>query len=358
MSGGVDSSVTALLLHRAGYDVIGVTFSLLDGVRDDVGRPLSNARDIQDARQVADALGIEHQVVDFASEFERDVVERFCRGYERGDTPNPCIDCNRFVKFEALRQHSRRLGCDFFATGHYARPVVDKKTGHRLLLRGKDANKDQSYVLYRLTQNDLARLLLPIGELAKDEVRRLADEAGLANAHKRESQDICFVPDGDYAAFVERRCGHALEPGRIVDADGNVLGEHTGLARYTIGQRKGLGIAAGEPLYVLDKLPAENTVVVGPRHMLMTREVRAHNVNFIAGGPPDAPDERFRVSAKTSYRQEARPAWAQYEDSADGGDAGGGDLHVTFDGPIVKPAPGQSIVLYDGDAVLGGGILI
>lgn len=349
MSGGVDSSVAALLLHESGYEICGVTLRLFGN--EDIGLSAESTccslDDIADARSVATySLGVPHYVFNFGETFERGVIERFCKGYLCGETPNPCIDCNRFVKFDALQQRRIELGFDYVATGHYARRRFNDRTGRFELLRGKDCAKDQSYVLFHLTQEHLAHMLFPLGELTKRQVRERASAAGLVNARKHESQDICFVPDGDYASFIERHCGCALAQGDIVDEGGRLLGRHAGLARYTIGQRKGLGIAASEPLYVLRKDVGRNALVVGPRERLCATEVLADEANFIAVAPEEALQRPLRVTAKTAYRQDARPAWATYRED--------GVLLVHFDDPVPTPAAGQAVVLYDGDVVVGG----
>ena len=368
MSGGVDSSVAALLLREAGVEVAGVTLRMFGNEVLSLGADSSccSLGDVEDARQVAFSLGLEHFTFNFTEVFGREVMDRFCASYLCGRTPNPCIDCNRYVKFRALQERRRQLGFDFVATGHYARRRFDEKDGRWKLLRGVDAAKDQSYVLYHLSQDDLAHMLFPVGGLTKPEVRALAAERGLVNAKKPESEDICFVPDGDYAAFIRRYCGQraaegdvawaqtcrhggveaAFEPGPIVDADGRVLGEHQGLVRYTIGQRRGLGVAVGEPLYVLAKDVDKNELVVGPREALLVREVCAEDLNLIG---VERLDEPLRVTAKTRYRHHDQPGWAVVED---------GLLRMRFDEPLVRPASGQSLVLYEGDVVVGGGTVV
>ena len=357
MSGGVDSSVAALLVRDAGLDATGVTLRLFDN--DVVGRGQESGccslSDVEDARQVALDLGIEHLVFNFTGVFGREVIERFCEAYAHGRTPNPCIDCNRYVKFAALQRRRADLGFDYVVTGHYARRARDERTGRWLLLRGLDAGKDQSYVLYHLTQGDLAHMLFPVGELTKPEVRALAARHGFGTAGKPESQDICFVPDGDYAAFLARYASRlpdelardvadSLAPGPICDSAGAVIGRHEGLARFTVGQRKGIGVAASEPLYVLAKEPGR-TLVVGPRRELGVREVRARDVNLVG---VEAMGEPVRVSAKTHYRHADRSGWAV---------CAGGELRVVFDEPVARPAAGQSLVVYDGERVLGGGTI-
>ena len=354
MSGGVDSSVAALLLRDAGFDAVGVTLRLFDNDVLPAGAESAccSLSDVEDARQVALDLGIEHFTFNFTGVFGREVMDRFCDAYLNGCTPNPCIDCNRYVKFAALQERRRQLGFDYVATGHYARRARDERTGRWLLLRGRDAAKDQSYVLYHLTQDDLAHMLFPVGELTKPEVRALAARHGFGNAGKEESQDICFVPDGDYVAFIERSLAGeeelpaAFEPGPVVDEDGRVLGRHRGLVHYTVGQRKGIGVAAPEPLYVLAKDAAANALVVGPRRALGVREVCAADVNLISVEALEAP---LRVTAKTHYRHADAPGWAECAE---------GVLRVEFDEPVARPAAGQSLVLYDGERVVGGGTIL
>lgn len=345
MSGGVDSSVCALLLQEAGYAVRGATMVL----RDDQKSTCGSSRDVEDAREVCRRLGIPHDAFDLRDRFDAAVVRPFCDAYLEGRTPNPCIACNRFLKFESLQQRRRELGFDYVATGHYARRRWDAATGRWQLLRACDPAKDQSYVLYHLTQDTLAHMLFPLGELTKGEVRELARARGFVTAAKPESQDICFVPDGDYAGFIEGRCGAdtAFNPGEIVDREGRVLGEHAGLIRYTIGQRKGIGVAEREPLYVLGKDASANRLIVGFRDELLSSGVVARDVNLIGGDAWEAPRE---VQVKTHYRQ--RPVAATVEMSGDD------ELTVVFDELQSSAAPGQSAVLYDGDEVLGGGTIV
>ena len=370
MSGGVDSSVAALLLRDAGFHACGVTMKLFDNEVAGAGgacvvgeSTCCSQSDVEDARQVAFGLGLEHFTFNFTGTFGREVIDRFCDAYLGGRTPNPCIDCNRYLKFAALQQRRAQLGYDYVATGHYARRAYNEATGRYELRRGLDAAKDQSYVLYHLTQDDLAHMLFPLGELTKPQVRELAERHAFGNAHKAESQDICFVPDGDYALFIARYLGvegaaadgaaragdacvpEAFLPGDIVDASGKVLGRHRGLIHYTIGQRKGIGVAAPDPLYVIAKDAAANALVVGPRSELGVHEVFARDVNLISVATLDEP---MRVTAKTHYRQKAQPGQAVVED---------GVLKVRFDEPVARPAAGQSLVLYDGDVVVGGGTI-
>lgn len=355
MSGGVDSSVCALLLQEAGYEVVGATMVLRDNVlvesaaNDEGGSSCGSSADVEDARAVCQRLGIDHHTFDLRHRFGEAVVDRFCDAYLCGRTPNPCIDCNRYLKFEALQRSRREMGLDYVATGHYARRAWDEAAGRWKLLRARDGAKDQSYVLYHLTQDTLAHMLFPLGDLAKDEVRELARAHGFVTAEKPESQDICFVPDGDYAEFIEEHCGAAaaFEPGDIVNREGRVLGEHGGLVHYTIGQRKGIGVAAPEPLYVLEKDLTANRLVVGFKDETLSHGVVARDVNLIGGESFAGPRA---VQVKTHYRQ--RPVAATVEMSGDD------ELTVVFDEFQRSAAPGQSAVLYDGDEVLGGGTIV
>ena len=349
MSGGVDSSVSALLLRDAGFDVEGVTLKLFDNedacIVDE--KSCCSLKDAEDARQVCLELGIPHFVYNFTRTFNEDVIDRFCNGYLSCATPNPCIDCNRFVKFAALQQRRRELAFDFVATGHYARRCFNEETGRFELKRGLDAGKDQSYVLFHLDQDTLAHMLFPLGELTKPQVRELAETHGFINAHKAESQDICFVPDGDYANFIAKRTGATFEPGPIVNRDGKVLGEHTGLIHYTIGQRKGIGVAAPEPLYVYAKDPVRNELVVDTDANTLCTCVEVHDVNFIARASLPHPD---RFAVKTHYRQTARPATVEQ--------MGESEVRITLETPQRACAPGQAAVIYDGDAVVCGGTIV
>ena len=349
MSGGVDSSVSALVLRDAGYDVEGVTLKLFDNddacIADE--GTCCSLSDAEDARQVCLGLGIPHIVYNFSRTFNSDVIDRFCDGYLSGQTPNPCIDCNRYVKFAALQQRRRDLGFDYVATGHYARIERNGNTGRYELKCGFDANKDQSYVLFHLDQDTLAHMLFPLGELTKPQVRDLAESHGFANARKAESQDICFVPDGDYVAFIEKRTGVSFEPGDIVNREGVVLGRHDGLIRYTIGQRKGIGIAAPEPLYVFAKDALRNELVVDTDANTLCTAIEVGDVNFIARESLPHP-ERFTV--KAHYRQSARAATVgQIDDRR---------IRITFEEPQRACAPGQAAVVYDGDVVVCGGTIM
>lgn len=354
MSGGVDSSVTAKILKDAGYQVIGVTMKLFDN--DDLGAPLDESapfestccslKDVQDAQQVALDLGIEHFTFNFSTAFGTWVIDRFCQSYLQGQTPNPCIDCNRFIKFNALQKRREELGYDYVATGHYARRCFDSESGRYLLKTGLDANKDQSYVLYSLTQDELAHTLFPLGDLGKPQVREIAHAAGFINAQKAESQDICFVPDGNYLRFIKQHTGASPDPGQIVHVDGTVLGTHTGLASYTIGQRKGIGIAWSEPLYVCGKDVAHNRLIVGTKDETLVSRVFVDDVNLISVSSITQP---LAVTAKTFYRQKPQQATVVQTGSA--------SVELTFAQPIRACAAGQAAVFYQEDVVVGGGTI-
>lgn len=350
MSGGVDSSVAAYLLKAGGFEVVGAMMKLfsdgdLEAIPETRSRACCTLSDAEDARAVANSMGIPFYVFNFAADFAADVTEKFVKAYLAGQTPNPCIDCNRFMKFEKFLHRATELECDGIATGHYAR--VSREAGGRFLLKtGLDAAKDQSYVLYAMTQEQLSRTYFPLGGLRKEEVRAIAEARGFVNAKKRDSQDICFAPDGDYAGFIERRTGMPAAPGRFIDKNGAALGEHRGIINYTIGQRKGLGLSAPEPLYVLGLNAEENTVTLGSNNELFSRELTAHDINLI---PFDKLDGSLRVMAKIRYAHTPQPAVLRQlsEDS----------FHVEFDTPQRAITPGQAVVLYDGETVIGGGTI-
>ncbi len=335
MSGGVDSSAAALLLLRQGYEVCGCTLRLLDGVSGAV-----------DAKAVCEKLGIPHIVIDLRELFRQKVMDAFAESYIGGLTPNPCLLCNRFIKFGEMLDRALDMGYDGIATGHYADVRFDEQSGRYLLIRPADRKKDQTYVLYGMTQFQLAHTVFPLNGLEKAEVRRLAEENGLINANKPDSQDICFVPDGDYAGFIERHTGRIFPCGDFTDTDGNVIGAHGGLIRYTIGQRKGLGITFGKPVYVCRKNASDNTVTLGEEKDLLRTELMVGNVNLISVTELTEP---LRVTAKTRYTAKEQTATIfPIKDSLIG---------VKFDEAVRAPAAGQACVFYDGDVVVGGGTI-
>ncbi len=340
MSGGVDSAVAAYLLQQAGYHCVGATMRLHDG-----GGPCA-WREAEDAKAVADKLGIAHVVLDFRAEFSRQVMDRFAAAYAQGQTPNPCIDCNRHMKFAALHRQAQAMGLDAVATGHYAR-IVQGPDGLWQLRKGPDPQKDQSYVLYTLTQAQLAHTLMPLGALHKAQVRAIAQAQGFANAVKGDSQDICFVPDGDYAGFICRRTGVEYPPGDFVDMSGRVLGRHRGIIHYTVGQRRGLGIGGGTPLYVRQIRPQDNTIVLATADQVYSTVAIAGDFSWISGQPPQAP---VSVLARARYHQPEQPAVAEV--------LPGGQVQVTFHKPQRALTPGQSIVLYQANQVAGGGVIV
>lgn len=343
MSGGVDSSAAAVLLRQQGYSCDGAMLRLYNG---EVEGTCCSADDAADARSVAYGLGMKFYVFNETERFARDVMDHFVAEYCAGRTPNPCIDCNRCLKFGALLERALLLGYDYLATGHYARVKLDEASGKYRLLRGRDRSKDQSYVLYQLGQHQLAHLLLPVGEYDKPSIRRSARQAGLINADKSDSQDICFVPDGDYTRFLQEYGGVKMIPGDFVDRAGHVLGRHKGLPCYTTGQRKGLGVSAGKHVYVLRKNAQDNTILLGDNEELFTSVLTADRVNWISGETPASP---LRVTAKTRYSQ--TEAAATVHPLPDG------RIRVAFDVPQRAITAGQAVVLYDGEQVLGGGTI-
>lgn len=348
MSGGVDSSVAALLTIKQGYDCIGVTMKLFNN--EDIGeeseKSCCSLSDIEDARSVAYRLGMPYYVFNFTGDFKKYVIDKFVRCYECGATPNPCIDCNRHLKFDKLFSRARELGRDYVVTGHYARIEFDGASGRYLLKKAVDDSKDQSYVLYSMTQEQLKHTLFPLGGLHKSEVRDIAEENGFINANKHDSQDICFVKDNDYAKFIEEYTGNKYPQGDFIDLEGNVIGKHRGIIRYTIGQRKGLGISSDAPLYVCSKNIENNTVVLGSDRDLYSKTVTASNINLIAADKIDSP---IRLKARIRYKQQEE--WVTAEQTEDD------RMIITFDSPQRAPAAGQAVVLYDGDVVFGGGVI-
>ena len=344
MSGGVDSSLAALLTKNAGLECVGCTMKLYSSEEIGLSRTHTccSLDDVADARSVAYKIGIPYYVFNFTEDFQKKVIDRFVCSYECGLTPNPCIDCNRFMKFDKLFDRAKILGCDYVVTGHYAR--IEKQDGGYVLKKALDETKDQSYVLYSMTQEQLAHTLFPLGNMQKSEVRRLAEENRFINAAKPDSQDICFVPDGDYGAFLERYTGKKYAPGPFLDTEGNVLGTHKGTVRYTIGQRKGLGIAFGKPMYVKSIDVQNNTVTLAENQELYSDVLTANEFHWISGRIPPA---EVRCKAKIRYRHAEQSAAAYPQPN--------GKVKIVFDQPQRAITPGQAVVLYDGDVVLGGG---
>jgi tRNA-uridine 2-sulfurtransferase len=358
MSGGVDSSTAALILKKSGYDLIGFSMQLWDQRRsgpteaDEKAGRCCSLDDLHDAREVAARLNIPYYVVNFQKEFEDAVVRPFVEDYRCGRTPSPCVLCNSRMKFDHLVRMAEEIQASKIATGHYARIARDEISGRWLLIRARDENKDQSYFLFELSQSQLAKALFPLGELVKEQVRQIARQHNVLVAEKAESQEICFVPDGDYASFVERyhdgipesiQVGHSL-PGNIIDSKGQILGTHAGIHHFTIGQRRGLGIAHSEPLYVLEIRPEDCTVVVGERSLLGKRSCHVQRLNWISIPDLHAP---LRVTAKIRSRHPA--AAAEIFPMEDG------SVNVSFDAPQNGISPGQACVFYQGETVVGGG---
>lgn len=346
MSGGVDSSVAAKLLLDGGNDCIGCTMKLYNNEDAGIskGHTCCSLDDVEDARSVAYRLGIEHFVFNFSDDFREKIIDKFVESYCRGLTPNPCIDCNRYMKFNKLFDRAAILGCDYIATGHYAR--IESKNGKYLLKKAVDPSKDQSYVLYSMTQNQLSHTLFPLGGMCKEETRKIAEESGFINAKKPDSQDICFVPDGDYAKIIELHTGKKAPFGNFVDKNGNILGKHKGIIHYTIGQHRWLGIDLPGKRYVCRICPKNNTVVLGTADELFSREAFAEDFNWISG---EAPERPFRCKAKIRYRQPEQ--WATVTP------IGKNAAQIVFDEPQRAITPGQAAVLYDGETVLGGGVI-
>lgn len=348
MSGGVDSSVAAYLIKEQGFDATGITLKLFDN--EDIGekkeKTCCSLDDIDDARSVCYKLGIPYYVYNFKDSFRENVISRFISAYENGTTPNPCIDCNRYIKFEKLMQRADELEFDYVVTGHYAVIEYDEKSKRFLLKKSADLSKDQSYVLYSLTQKQLSRTLFPLGNMKKEQTREIAENLGLINAAKRDSQDICFVPDGDYAKFIEQYTGKSYPHGNFVDENGKVLGEHKGIIRYTVGQRKGLGLALPHPMYVKKKDLEKNEVILCDNESLFSRELYASDINLISCEKIDKP---MKIKARVRYNQSEQPATVEQLDE--------NTLHIVFDKPQRAISYGQAVVLYDGDYVVGGGTI-
>ncbi|XCP87139.1 tRNA 2-thiouridine(34) synthase MnmA [Roseburia hominis] len=349
MSGGVDSSVAAYLLKKQGYDVVGVTMQIWQDEAREVQEENGGCcglSAVEDARRVASKLQIPYYVMNFKQEFQKYVIDYFVGEYLHGRTPNPCIACNRYVKWEALLSRSLAIGADYIATGHYAQ--IEKLANGRFAIKNSATKqKDQTYALYNLTQEQLSRTLMPVGAYSKEEIRRIAEEISLPVAAKPDSQDICFVPDGDYASFIQREHGGKIPTGNFVTSDGRILGRHKGITHYTVGQRKGLGLALGYPAFVLEIRPDTNEVVVGTGEESMTNQVRADRLNFMS---VESIEDEMRVFAKIRYNHKG--AWCTVQRT------GEDEILCTFDEAQRAVTPGQALVLYDGDYVLGGGTIL
>ena len=346
MSGGVDSSVAAWLLKQQGYDVIGVTMQIWQEEDDEIVEENGGCcglSAVDDARRVAERIGIPYYVMNFREVFREKVIDNFVSEYEKGRTPNPCIVCNRYVKWEALLEKALALGADYIATGHYAR-VVHLPNGRYAIEKAAFDRKDQTYALYNLNQHQLAHTLMPVGAYDKSEVRRIAGEIGLSVANKMDSQDICFVSDGNYQAFIEDYTGKKLPEGDFVDKNGKVLGHHRGIGAYTIGQRKGLNLAMGHPVFVTEIRPEANEVVIGEAEDVMTDHLTCSHINYMS--IPDLTEER-RVFAKIRYSHPGE--WCRIRK------AGEDRIFCEFEKPVRAVTPGQAVVFYDGEYVLGGG---
>jgi tRNA-specific 2-thiouridylase len=350
MSGGVDSSVAAALLKEQEYDVTGVTMKLFALPKDYCGsehlRSCCGWKATEDAHRVAISLGISHYVVDFRDEFEKSVIVDFCEEYSKGSTPNPCIRCNQYIKFDFLMKKLKKFEADYLATGHHARIEYDTQLGRYLLKKGKDKKKDQSYFLYPLTQEQLSRTLMPIGNFTKEKVRDNAKKLGVPVAQRHESQEICFIPDDDYVGFLRQRIPEVFRSGPIVDHENRVLGQHEGIAHFTIGQRKGMGIAASQPLYVLSIQSDKNTIVIGPSNQLYGDTLLVSQVNLIS---KDEITKPLKVRAKIRYKHKEAKAFLTPQDTD--------QILVEFEKPQRAITPGQSVVFYDKDVVVGGGII-
>ena len=349
MSGGVDSSVAAYLLKEQGYDVIGVTMQIWQDEEETVQEENGGCcglSAVEDARRVAAALDSPYYVMNFKKEFQKYVIDYFMDEYLNGRTPNPCIACNRYVKWEALLTRSMEIGADYIATGHYARIDV-LPNGRYAIKHSATRMKDQTYALYNLTQDQLKRTLMPVGEYSKEEIRAIAEKIHLKVASKPDSQDICFVPDGDYAEFIRRESKKEVPEGNFVSTDGKILGRHKGITHYTVGQRKGLGLSLGHPAFVLEIRPETNEVVIGTNEESMTRFVKANRLNFMA---VEDIEGEMRAFGKIRYNHKGAPCTVKR--------TGEDEILCTFDEPVRAVTPGQALVLYDGDYVLGGGTII
>lgn len=340
MSGGVDSSVSAVVMKKQGYDIVGCTMRLN-------GNSCLTDKSVEDAKAVADKMGIPHYAVDFSDCFKEKVIDNFISCYEQGLTPNPCIECNRYLKFDKLLEKAFELDCEYIVTGHYAVVEYDEKSGRHLLKKAADEAKDQSYFLYKLTKEQLKHVKLPLAALTKDETRKIAEDEGFVTAHKKDSQDICFIPDGKYANFIEEMSDRKYPEGDFIDVNGNVLGRHNGIIRYTIGQRKGLGLALNEPMYVKEVNVKDNTVMLARDEELYSSELIANRINLIS---VDKIEGEMEVKAKIRYRHKEAPAIVTQIDED--------TIKVIFKEPQRAITRGQAVVLYDGDVVVGGGTII
>ncbi len=348
MSGGVDSSLTAALLHEQGHEVVGVTMHLWDDDDERLAESLCCAAEMaESARRVCARLGIPYYVFNYQQEFRRHVIDYFVHAYTQGYTPNPCLECNREIKFRALLERARTLGFDYVATGHYARITREREDGPYQLLRALDHDKDQSYMVYMLGQGDLARLMFPIGGLTKPQVRDMAAARGLPSAYREESQDICFVPGGDYRNLLRETAPESLVPGPIVDLQGREVGRHRGLPLYTIGQRRGLGLSRGAPLYVVDLDVGRNALIVGPLEAVLRDRFEVDQPSIVEGRRPQEP-----FTCEVQVRAHAAPAPAEVTPLPDG------RLQVRLLAPLKAITPGQAAVFYDGDRVIGGGRIV
>lgn len=349
MSGGVDSSVAAYLLKQQGYDVIGVTMQIWqdeDQFTQAESGGCCGLSAVDDARRVADRLEIPYYVMNFKREFKKNVMDYFTAEYLKGRTPNPCIACNRYVKWESLLQRSLEIGADYIATGHYAR-VEQLSNGRYAIRNSVTAAKDQTYALFNLTQKQLSHTLMPVGDYTKDEIRAIAEDIGLMVAHKKDSQEICFIPDNDYAGFIDRECREMVPPpGNFVSVDGEILGRHKGITHYTIGQRKGLGIAFGCPVFVTEIRPETNEVVLGSDKDVYTNRLYANQLNFMALSDIEEP---VRLKAKIRYSHAGSCCTVRR--------TGADEICCEFEEPVRAVTPGQAVVLYDGDYVAGGGVI-
>lgn len=346
MSGGVDSSVSAYLMKEQGYDCIGCTMKLYNSDGDDFAfnRTCCSLSDVEDARSVAYSLGMPYYVFNFTQDFKEKIINKFISCYESGITPNPCIDCNRYMKFDKLFDRAKIMNCEYIVTGHYAR--IEKNGEKFVLKKGVDDTKDQSYVLYAMTQEQLAHTKFPLGNMRKDEIRNIAEKEGFTNAHKPDSQDICFVPGGDYVEFLNMHSDKISPSGKFVDINGKILGEHKGIINYTIGQRRGLGIAFSKPMYVCNIDALNNTVTLGENKDLLKKELFADDFNWISGAAP-----KSQLSCKAKIR------YSHKEENAIVKPLGKNEVKIIFDEPQRAITKGQAVVLYDGDIVLGGGII-